>query len=202
MNTWHNTASTRVLTDATIEPISLEEAKAQCNVLHDDNDKQFLAWIKTARRQVERITNRTCLLTTLTKTLDCFPCWAIQLRKPPVIAITSVVYVALDGTAMTMSASDYQLDAKAEPGRLLPAYNTSWPSTRDQAAAVTVTYTAGYGGANGTAADVPEELRQAMLMLISHYYENRSAVLVGTISKYMEFAIESLTDNYRLVEYA
>jgi hypothetical protein len=39
---------------------------------------------------------------------------------------------------------------------------------------------------------VPAAIRHAMLMLVGFWYENRSTVLVGSISKQLEFAVESL----------
>lgn len=39
---------------------------------------------------------------------------------------------------------------------------------------------------------VPDEIRHAMLLLVAHWYENREAVLVGTISTEIQFAVDSL----------
>jgi uncharacterized phiE125 gp8 family phage protein len=38
---------------------------------------------------------------------------------------------------------------------------------------VTVTYVAGYGDAS---TDIPEGIRQAVRMMVAHFYENREAV--------------------------
>jgi uncharacterized phiE125 gp8 family phage protein len=61
-------------------------------------------------------------------------------------------------------------------------------------ATVTVRFVAGYGANPG---DVPEPLRQAMLLLIGHYYENREAVAAGTLTE-LPFAVASLVFPFRV----
>jgi uncharacterized phiE125 gp8 family phage protein len=55
-------------------------------------------------------------------------------------------------------------------------------------APIQVTYVAGYGAA----ASVPQKYKQAMLLLIGHWYENRETVIVGTISGPIALAVDSL----------
>lgn len=40
--------------------------------------------------------------------------------------------------------------------------------------------------------DIPEVIQQAMLLLIGHWYENREAVLMGMVSKEVEYSVKSL----------
>jgi uncharacterized phiE125 gp8 family phage protein len=60
--------------------------------------------------------------------------------------------------------------------------------------AVVVTWWAGYGA---TGSSVPASIRHAILMLVGYWYENRSTVLVGSISKQLEFAVESLLSSQK-----
>jgi uncharacterized phiE125 gp8 family phage protein len=84
-----------------------------------------------------------------------------------------------------MDTADYFVDDKSEPGRVALAYNKSWPTLSLRPTnAVVVQFTAGYGDA---ADDVPQRVKQAMLLLIGHWYEHREAVLTGSISKEIEF---------------
>jgi uncharacterized phiE125 gp8 family phage protein len=53
---------------------------------------------------------------------------------------------------------------------------------------ICVTYKAGWT----TAALVPQTIRQAMLLLIGHWYENREEALTGTISRSIEFGVKAL----------
>lgn len=51
---------------------------------------------------------------------------------------------------------------------------------------------------DGEQVDVPASVRQAALMLVNHWYVNRSAVLVGATSKELEFATSHLLHFYRV----
>lgn len=194
-NTTTRRESNRLVTDATTEVVTEAEAKAHCRVLHTDEDTTFTLFCKTARRWVERATNRTLITSTRRLTLDCFPCEVIYLRYPPVINVSSVVYIATDGTSTTLSTDAWLADYQAEPGRLTPAYGYTWPSTQDRTGAVTVTYTAGYGAA---ATAVPIELKQAILLKVGQLWNARA----GEVDKYADQAIDSLIAPYVLAEYA
>lgn len=108
---------------------------------------------------------------------DCRRGWLIEAPRPPLIAVTSIQYVDNDGATQTLAASEYQVDAKEEPGRILQAYGRTWPSTRDQANAVTVTYTAGYG-ASGTS--VPDEIKARLKAHCAYCHENRGDKGMGS----------------------
>ncbi len=90
----------------------------------------------------------------------------------PIQSITSVEYVDTDGATQTLASSGYQFDAK---GRLSPSYGNSWPSTRSQYDAVTVTYIAG----ETHAGNVPEDIKHAMLLMIGAADVAREGVVIG-----------------------
>jgi len=108
-------------------------------------------------------------------------------------ATASVIikYYVTDDTEYFMGAGNYFVDTKSEPGRVALNYGKIWPSTTLRPAnGICVTFEAGYGDA---ATDVPQEVIRAMLLLISHWYENREPVSVtGAVPKEMPFSVESL----------
>jgi uncharacterized phiE125 gp8 family phage protein len=77
-------------------------------------------------------------------------------------------------------------------------YGQTWPPHLMDDNAVSVTWWAGYGSAGSS---VPAAVRHAILMLVGHWYENRSTVLVGSTSKQLEFAVESLLSSHRWGSY-
>jgi len=84
-----------------------------------------------------------------------------------------IKYYDTDNVVAYLDGSNYFFDTKSEPGRIYLAYGKSWPGdTLRPASGVCVTYIAGYGAAS----DVPKKIKQAMLLLIGHLYENREAV--------------------------
>ena len=76
----------------------------------------------------------------------------------------------------------------------MPAYDAVWPCVRDDGEVITVRATCGYGAGQG---DVPQPLRLAMRILIGHWYENREALIIGTIVAEAPLAVESLIAPYR-----
>lgn len=189
--------SLRKLIDATVEPITLAEAKAHLRVTVSSEDALITALITAARTTCEERLRRTLIDTDWQLTLDAFPC-ALPLRMPRVIAVESVEYVDSAGAPQTLAGSEYQVDGESEPGWIVPAYGKAWPATREQANAVTVTYSCGYGVA---ASDVPGPIKQWILLQIGALYANREAVVAtpGIVAVDLGFA-DRLLDPYRVIE--
>lgn len=162
-----------VVTAPSIEPVTLSEAKAHLRVDSDitAEDTLITALIKAARETAEGRTWRAFLEQTLLLTLDDWPEGdVIELPRPPLIEVDSVQYYDVDGVLQTMAEADYQVDATSEPGRVMPAYDGSWPSLREVPNAVQIQYTAGYGDEAG---DVPQKLKQAILLILGAWYAQR-----------------------------
>ena len=179
--------------------VSLEEIKSQARVAHDEEDTLLARLVDAATRHVEQRTRRALITQTWRLSLDEFPCEAIYVPRPPLIAVSSIAYIDEEGDSQTLSSALYRVDAARHPGRITPAWGESWPVALAIVNAVTVTHTAGYGS---SPSDVPEDLRHAVLLLASHWFDERGAVLVGSISKTIEFAVESLCEPYEVESYA
>lgn len=173
-----------VTTPPTAEPVTLEEARLHLRVSDDSEDEQLDGLIKAAREYVETRIDRALMTQTIRLSLDRFPAYEIRLPKPPLQSVTSVQYIDGAGATQTVSASDYRVDTYTEPGRIEPV--TVWPVADARVAAVRVTYVAGFT----SAALVPQTIKQAMLLLMTHWYENRSAV--GRPGGPVELAVASL----------
>lgn len=183
-----------------VEPLSLAEAKQHLRVVASDDDSYVTALITAARLQAEQLTGRQLINATWDLYLDEFPygCDAvILLPKSPLVSVTSIVYTATDGTSTTITASDYIVSTSREPGQVSLAYGAAWPVARDVADAVRVRYVAGYGAAGSS---VPEPIRQAMKLMIGHWWENREDVVIGTISSEVPNASKWLLEPYKVGE--
>lgn len=163
------------VTDATVEPITLAQAKAHLREEQDEthNDLLITSLIAVARQAAEDRLQRTLIETTWQRTLDAFPRGDghVQLLMPRILSVESVKYLALDGTLTTLDPVAYELDPTAEPGLLMPAHGTSWPASRARPGAVQVRYKAGYGT---TAADVPAPIVQWIKLALTDLYVNRA----------------------------
>lgn len=121
-----------------------------------------------------------------------FPaCRTIKIPLWPVVTVDSITYYDTAGALQTMSASLYQTELIQSPATVtLAPLGTSWPSTQDEKInAVILTFTTGFGI---DSAAVPAGYRHAMKLLVAHWFRNRESVLIGSISKELEFSLESL----------
>jgi len=161
-----------VSTPPTVEPVLLAEARLFLRVDDTAEDVLIEALIKAARKAVEDQTGRALITQTRKLYLACFPSSIIYLPHPPLLTVPTIDYVDADGATqqLTAVAADYQVDIVSSPGRVEPAYNSSWPSTRDVPNAVTVTFTCGYGSA-GSAVD--ERAVQAIKVIVAAWFADR-----------------------------
>lgn len=192
-----------LVTPPAVEPVALEEAKAHLRVDVDDDDTLILALIAAAREQAEAFTRRALITQTWDMALDCLPGVdekPIELPKPTLQSVTSITYLDASGDEQTLAADQYQVltggGPYAQPGKVVRAYNVSWPSTRSQPDAVTVRFVAGYGDA---ASDVPAAIRQAILMLVGDLYEHREGIVVGAGATSLPRAAAAILAPYRIL---
>lgn len=172
------------------EPVTLTEAKAHLRVDFTTDDTYITTLITAAREQVEMVARRALITQTLDLRMSAWPIgWSFALPRSPVQSITSITYTDDQGQAGTMSSSDYMLYTQPDPAIVVLKPNASWPgASLMPGPSIVVRYVAGYG----LAASVPVRYKQACLLLVAHWYENREPVLVGTIYQALPHAVESL----------
>lgn len=175
------------LTGAASTPIfDLDDAKLRMRVEVTDDDALIPELIEAATDEVENYLHRALITQTWVMRLGCFPRNSEQLRlpKPPLQSISSITYIDLAGDSQTWSNTLYSVSKpagpQAEPGFIIPVFSESYPTTRAQWDAVTVTFVAGYGDAS---TDIPEGIRTGIALVAGDLYENREATVVGTIAQ-------------------
>ena len=197
-------ALTQTAAPASYLAVTLAEAKRQLRMEETTADDTLISdvLIPAAYDRAELATQRQLFTATWALKLDAFPCAdRIELPRPPLRSVTSVAYVDTNGDAQTWASSNYLSDAVATPitprcqrGRLALAYGVSWPSTRSQINAVTITFSAGYGTAT---TDLPKLLRQAILLDLTRLYEHRDQVITGTIVAELPGGSRDIYRSYR-----
>jgi hypothetical protein len=117
---------------------------------------------------------------------------------PPLVSVDSIQYVDTNGVTQTLDPTQYIVDLVSEPARITPAYGVTWPATRQQVNAVTVTFTCGYGAA----AAVPAGIMRWMQIRIATIYANREEVAILQKGK-MEVLpyVDGLLDPWRVVRF-
>jgi len=99
------------------------------------------------------------------------------------------------GATHAIDTGAFVVDKAAAPAVLAFA---PWTLTEPgrTAAGIEIDVEVGYGGAP---ANVPETLRQALLLLVAHWYENRGLVAVGQSVAVLPMAIAALIAPYRVL---
>lgn len=164
----------QVLTTApAAEPVGLSEAKLHCRVDIDDDDALITVLITAAREFVESYTQSALINQTWTVYHDyetsIFCKNFINLPLKPISSITSVTSYDADNVDAVFSSSNYFLSGN----RVALNDDAEWPTDLRLMDCLAIRYVAGYGAAGS---NVPVQLRQAIKMLIAHWYETREAV--------------------------
>lgn len=153
--------------------LTLEEVKAHCRVDFSDDDALLTSLIQAATDHLDGwsgVLGR-CLVNQNWR-ID-LPDWpasrCIRLPFPDVSNVT-VKYFDADNQEITVAPSLYETveDERGVLVRLLDSF-TAPTAYDDRSGAVRIEFTAGYGAA----ADVPQSIKIAALLLIGHWYEHR-----------------------------
>ncbi|MBC8266366.1 MAG: phage head-tail connector protein [Flavobacteriales bacterium] len=179
-------ASTAILTTS--------EAKGHLRVDTTADDAFIDNLIQAATDSAEIYTNRFFIDTTLTLKGDK---WSDieYLFKSPVLTITSIQYYDSDNALQTLASSVYLLDNSHQPARVTLDEGESYPNLASRANAVKIIYNVGYGTASS---DVPDGIKQAVLLTVGHWYQNREDVVVGRIASQLPMAAKYLLDQYKV----
>ncbi len=210
-----------LITPPDLEPITLQAAKGHLRLETGLDDDQVNGAILAARMHVEEILWRGLVTQTWELVLSEFPGEAesfgalipgvasafipvtrqafkraaegIELPKGGLVSVTSLKYLEpAAGVNTTWSAANYLVDTVSQPGRVRLAYGVAWPEHRVQWDAIRVQYVVGWA-----VAAVPQPIKQAMLLLVSHFYENRTLEVPGRLSP-VTFAVDALLAPYSL----
>jgi uncharacterized phiE125 gp8 family phage protein len=200
-------SSLTLITPPTAEPVSLAEAKAQCRVTAADEDGLLAGFLVAARSHCEDFTHRVFSTQSWLLTID--GGWPnvfnqctvmrhtrIVLPNPPAQSVASITYVDTNGATQTLDPGQYQFSKGDMHGYIDQAFGVSWPQVRNQPDAIAVQFTAGYGL---NPSRLPEPIRQAILMLTAHFFDNREPVVgiaTRAVPSEMPFAVSALLSRY------
>jgi uncharacterized phiE125 gp8 family phage protein len=177
-------------TAPSVAPVSLEEVRGHLRIDHTDEDPTLQLYIDAATGYLE---GRTGILTRALVTQSWQQFYSVftdpiilPLGLQPVQSVTSINYYDADSASQVLSDTLYRL-VHAELGpRIERTTADAWPATAVRDDAVTVEFVAG-----DAPAAVPAPIRQAMLLLIGHWYAQREAVAAGTYAE-VPYAVHAL----------
>jgi uncharacterized phiE125 gp8 family phage protein len=186
--------SSILLSGPAVEPITLGEAKAYLRVEHGDDDLVIAALIAAARIHVEAQTRRALITQTWRINRSCWPPEGrLSISPSPVQEILAARVYDSDGTAIAIDTQAFVIDKASAPA-LVAFAPWSLPVPGRNLGGIELDVKAGYGDA-GT--DVPEPLRQAIRLLLAHWYENRG-LTAGRAVAVSPASVSALIAPYRV----
>jgi uncharacterized phiE125 gp8 family phage protein len=178
--------------------LSLAEAKLHLRVDGTAEDSLITSLIVAARRDIETMSLHKLISQTWDWYMDDWPGFPLKVPFPPLQSVTGVYYTLEGASEATWASSNYIVDAYSVPGRIVLQSTASAPSGQlVEANGVKIRFVCGFGAA-GTSVD--ERARQAMLLLIGHYYEHREEVIVerGANVVQLPMAVGMLCNDLRM----
>lgn len=158
--------------------ITIDEAREYCRIDLTYDDALVVRLVNAAAAHVERITGWATTPQSYTKLIKNIRD-TVRLPVWPVSAVTAIDVI---GTTTRSVLSDFDVDLTERPARVTPLSQSFGLDTGET---LRITYTAGE-------TDAPDDMKQAVFMLVSHWYENREAVVVGTISAEVSLGVNQL----------
>lgn len=173
----------KVIAPAAGRLLSLETLRAQCEVVPIDGDSDaethpddalLLGLLDAAVAHAEEFTGRAINLQTFEVAFDKLPAAgaAITLPRPPLVEVIS--FSAQNDSDGELDPADYVVDDYGDAARLMPV--TNWPTFAEATNNVRIRFRAGYQSEvdpDSDAQPLPGNIRQAVLLLVGHWYANR-----------------------------
>jgi len=180
-----------------LEPVSLDEAKAHLRIDHGDEDVLISSLVTAARIHLETMLGLAFITQQWNVVLDRWPDTPeMVLPLAPVQAITGISLYDAEDAASVIAPSNYSLDALSEPARLIWRGISVRPSPGRSYNGIEISLTAGFGASTS---DVPQPLRQAILLMVAHWYERREPVgLAGEVKESPQMVL-MLVNTYKRV---
>lgn len=208
-----------ITTQPAAEPVTLAEVYAQLRLDTEgsppehEHDALLQSHIATARQEVEAMSRRSLVVRTLRLSMAGFPAvdasalsdterrsrvTAMRLHRPPIVRVDSVRYYDAENTLQTVDPADYYLTDEQVPAlRFVTGFSA--PAVYDRPDAVRVDYVAGYLGEGSPptsqaelAANVPEQLKQAILVGVELLYDAKTPQERQAIERLRESLVQPL----------
>jgi uncharacterized phiE125 gp8 family phage protein len=190
------TMTAALITPPAVEPVALADAKAHLRIDSTADDALLTAALVAARVHVEALTRRVLIEQGWRLYRDAWPPGGtLSVPMAPLISVDAVTVYDADGDPTVLDEEAYTVDAVSVPGRIVLTGSVVAPGRA--ANGIEIDVTAGYGASS---LDVPGPLRQAIMMLVAHWYEHRGGPVGYDMAGYiLPQGFEALIAPYRLL---
>mgnify|MGYP001566079699 CR=1 FL=1 len=163
----------KLITGPSSEPITAAQVRLYSRINYDAEESLIAMWITAARREAENYLRRSLLTQTWMMGLDEWPQRPLDILRPPLQSVSFVNYYAYTNEMFSYPLANLIVDNSSASGRISLGFAKLWPFTILRPIdSIQIQYTAGYGA---TAAFIPANIIDAMLLFCAYRYENRTA---------------------------
>jgi uncharacterized phiE125 gp8 family phage protein len=169
-----------LITPPASTPVTLAEAKAHLRVEHSEEDTLISGLISAATSYLDGWTGilvRALVTQTWRQDFSNF-CSKMRLPLYPVASVSSVNYIDVTGATISLASTEFELLADQLGAYISPKAGKAWPVTGEGAVMANVTYIAGVASP-----DVPQAIKQAILLMIGDWYRSRETVAIGVTTE-------------------
>ena len=186
----------KIVTPPTAYAVTVATAKEHMRVKFDDDDMLIGVYIETATALCEQILQRKLITQTWKMYLDYFPN-IITTLFGDLQSVTHIKYTDLDEAQLTFANTKYDVDIVSVPGRIILKDAYDWPTTTLNANnPIEIQFITGYGASS---ANVPADIKNAILLTTAHFYENRENLLISNMSiDKIPMTTQALLQNHRI----
>lgn len=155
------------------------EAKAHLRVDFTDDDTYINSLCLAAKETIENYCNLKLMDTDIVQYCDIWEETKNLYFSPTLnsgdVSVTSITYYDSDNAQQTWASTEYIVNKYAAPAEIALEINKTYPSISGRVGGIAVSYSVG----TTASADIPDQLKQAALILIGNMYENRQEIIVG-----------------------
>ena len=192
------------------DPInSTAECKAHLRIEITDDDTYIAALALAAKQTIESYCNIFILHTVCKQWCDT---WvdtkrlyhgSVKNRKivngADYLSVTDIQYYDSDNALQSWASSEYIVDSVSMPARIgLSPDSAGYPNIANRLNAIIVNYTVGATEEDDDYPNIPEALKQAGLILVGQWYENRQEAVVGRSVGIIPLTARYLMNPYRV----
>lgn len=186
--------TTAIITTPALEPLPLADAKLHLRVDHTDEDDFISQTITAARQYIEAVTGERLITQAWRQYVSEWPVnRCIRLEISPVQSIMAITAFDRDGIPHRIAEQDAELARGSRPQVLMLSASVD-PQLAANGLEIDVTV-----GQGDLPTDIDAPLRQAIAMLVAHWYEFRGAIAPSQQPVSLPAGLDALLQPYRRV---
>lgn len=185
-----------LLSRAAVLPVSLAEVKSHLNIdsTFTADDALLTALISVAIDAFDHYTHQTLISSSFLTKRDCFERCTI-LKRAPLVTITNLTYIDLDGVSQTVAVDEYKAVDDYPFGRMYLTDEFTNKEVAGYPSQISITFSAGMFD---DADDVYVDIKQGLLQLIALLYNVRGDCPAEGLVDQLPGLVKQLWNKYRI----